>query len=262
MSFCPLEECQLYYEVSGKGQPLLLLHGLGGNTTVWSEQRQALEKHFRVIRVDLRGHGKSTLGQKEISMAQFTEDLVDLLLHLQIKKVHLLGHSLGGAIAYAFATMHPKMISSLIIVNSAPKIEPCSFWERFLFKSRIFIINTFGIKFLAKMLAHKLFPEDKSLQQRLVELSSSINEKAYITSLSALDGFDVTQELGNIEAPVLIVTSEFDYRIFLDQSFNCHLFNDLRLKVIRNSRHFVLWDSPTALNNIVLDFLTPQKRQV
>jgi 3-oxoadipate enol-lactonase len=108
---------KLYYEISGEGHPLVLLHAGIANLRMWDEQVEEFSKHYQVICYDARTFGKSTSEAVEFSNRQ---DLRDLLEHLNIDKAHLLGISRGGTIAMDFTLEHPQKVSSLIMVASRP----------------------------------------------------------------------------------------------------------------------------------------------
>jgi len=106
---------QLYYETLGEGHPLVLIHGGYMDRRMWDDQFHAFAEHYRVIRYDVRGFGKSELPPVPYADRQ---DLYDLLTFLGIDKTYLLGLSLGGVIAIDFTLEHPNMVDALILVGS------------------------------------------------------------------------------------------------------------------------------------------------
>src|SRR5215204_779282 len=107
----------LYYEVSGNGTPLVLIHGWSLNLRMWDTQVAALSRRFRVIRYDRRGFGKSS-GSEDITWD--AADLDALLNHLGATKVHVLGMSQGARVALQFARSYPDRVSSLILHSAPP----------------------------------------------------------------------------------------------------------------------------------------------
>ena len=106
---------QLYYETLGEGHPLVLIHGGYMDRRMWDDQFHALAGHYRVIRYDVRGFGKSELPPVPYADRQ---DLYDLLKYLGVEKTYLLGLSLGGVIAIDFTLEHPSMVDALVLVGS------------------------------------------------------------------------------------------------------------------------------------------------
>jgi len=105
----------LYYEVAGTGAPLVLIHGGAVDSRAFDDQFTEFAKHYRVVRYDLRGTGKS--GDRDQPFSN-TEDLSGLLQHLNISSTYLLGISRGGGIAFDFTLERPEMVKALILVSS------------------------------------------------------------------------------------------------------------------------------------------------
>ncbi len=114
MSYLPVAGGRLYYETAGEGTPLVLIHAGFLDSRMWDQQFQTFSKHNTVIRYDVRGYGKSSKPTDAYSDA---EDLLALLKHLKIEKACILGVSNGGRIALDFISIHPSMVSRLILVS-------------------------------------------------------------------------------------------------------------------------------------------------
>lgn len=110
---------KLFYRESGKGNPLIILHGLYGASDNWVSIVKELEQYFRVINVDQRNHGQSPHSE-EHSYALMANDLLELFDELKFEKANIIGHSMGGKVAMHFAYEHPERISSLVVVDIAP----------------------------------------------------------------------------------------------------------------------------------------------
>ena len=126
MAFFTHDGCQLHYEDYGHGTPLLLVHGLGSSTLDWESQIPVLSPLYRVIVIDLRGHGRSDKPDEHYSIAGFAEDVAALIEHLQLGTVHLVGISMGGMIGFQLGVDRPELLRSLTIVNSGPEVKPHS----------------------------------------------------------------------------------------------------------------------------------------
>lgn len=103
---------EIYYETAGQGQPLVLIHAGIADCRVWDEQFDAFAHHFRVIRYDLRGVGRSTMPAGPFS---HHDDLKGLLQTLDIERAHVAGISMGGSIAIDFALTYPEMVDRLVL---------------------------------------------------------------------------------------------------------------------------------------------------
>lgn len=108
-------DIQLYAREKGTGEPLILLHGNNEDGGYFVHQIHYFSKHYRVIAVDTRGHGKSPRGHAPFTIRQFAEDLRDFMDQRQIGKAHILGFSDGGNIAMIFALNYPERVHKLIL---------------------------------------------------------------------------------------------------------------------------------------------------
>ena len=114
----------IHYVDAGKGFPILLIHGLAGDHNGWTPQIGAWSRTHRVIAPDSRGAGRSTQVDEPISTLDMARDMLALLDHLGIDKAHVVGRSMGGAIAQHMALLAPQRVHSLTMCASFAKIDP------------------------------------------------------------------------------------------------------------------------------------------
>lgn len=125
--YAPVNNGRLWYEAAGTGHPLVLLHGGLVDSRLWDPQFPVFAQHYRTIRYDLRGHGRSSdAGPEPYS---HIDDLHTLLGVLEIPRAHILGLSMSGAIVVDFALAHPEMVTALLPVAAGlsgyePRVEP------------------------------------------------------------------------------------------------------------------------------------------
>ena len=113
----------LHYRVLGKGDPLVILHGLFGSSDNWQSQAKIFAEFYTVYLVDLRNHGHS-FWSEEHSYALMAKDLRDLTEELNLKNIILLGHSMGAKVAMTFAQQYPTILKKLILVDMGIKEYP------------------------------------------------------------------------------------------------------------------------------------------
>jgi len=114
---------ELHYQLSGAGQPLVILHGLFGSLDNWRGIAKQLSEDVQVITVDLRNHGRSPHSDRQ-DYALMVADLKQLLADLNLEKIDLIGHSIGGKVAMAFAHVYPETLNRLMVVDIAPRQYP------------------------------------------------------------------------------------------------------------------------------------------
>ena len=107
-----------YYEITGKGPTLLFLHGGLFSIDMYAQLRQALAKNHQVIAVDLHGHGRTALGNRDISLIDQGADMATLMKSLGFSQVDVIGHSMGGGVAFQFAVQNPGMVRRLVLVST------------------------------------------------------------------------------------------------------------------------------------------------
>ena len=118
MPHAPVNGIELYYEEHGTGTPLVLVHGFSGSGHVWEPMIPAFADRYRVIVVDLRGHGRSTGAPETIHHSNFAADLVAMLDHLGIDRAHFVGHSSGGMCLLFVGIEQPGRVRTLSLVNA------------------------------------------------------------------------------------------------------------------------------------------------
>ncbi|MFW9886436.1 MAG: alpha/beta fold hydrolase, partial [Candidatus Thorarchaeota archaeon] len=117
-------DISMFYKTKGEGNPVLLIHGLGGDHRGWDFQEEALASRFHLIMPDLRGHGQTTVIELGMMIPpdMVADDLNSLLKHLGLEKVHVVGISLGGLVAQTFVLRYPERVDKLVLIDTTPKI--------------------------------------------------------------------------------------------------------------------------------------------
>lgn len=108
----------IFYTVTGTGPALVLIHGFLESSTIWKELIPPLKKKYTILCMDLPGHGKSGNISEIHSMELMAEVLSELLAHLKITKSSIVGHSMGGYVALAFAERYSEVVDTLVLLNS------------------------------------------------------------------------------------------------------------------------------------------------
>lgn len=114
----------LRYVDEGRGTPVVLIHGLAGDYSAWLAQIEVLRQHYRVIAFDNRGAGQSTQIDEPITTTDLAHDTLGLMDHLQIDAAHVVGRSMGGAVAQQMALLAPQRVKSLVLCASFAKLDP------------------------------------------------------------------------------------------------------------------------------------------
>jgi pimeloyl-ACP methyl ester carboxylesterase len=255
---------RLYYEVTGSGQALILIHGFSTDCRQWKDQVEFFASHYKVICYDMRGFGKSAVPLPSVKYSH-AEDLKALLDYLDVRKAHILGHSFGGRVSIAFAILYPERTLSMI--GADPALEGYNsndpdFQEVFAWIDRVWTAGAkhgveaakkLRIQFSPLVLAIKNPDVAHPLIQMIEEYSGWhwINEDPY----QPLDPAAFNQ-LEKFLSPTLLIIGELNPSAF-------HLVADIMTRKISNCRreivsgvaHMLNMEDPQQFNSKLFAFL-------
>ncbi|MEH2337496.1 alpha/beta fold hydrolase [Nostoc sp.] len=251
----------LFYDIKGRGEPLLLIAGFLCDHAYWSLIMPSLVSQYQVIRLDNRGMGRSSAPESPYSLKQMASDVAGLLDHIAIDKVHLAGHSMGGQIAQELVLAHPEKVHSLMLLSSLAKGDE-------LFNS---IIETWGdlcgnvdLKLYEKVVLPWIFTDTfysiPGMIEGLIEFAirypfPPATHSLYDHSRAMLD-FDTTNRLQQIHCPTLVIVGKQD--ILTPLKFSQQLAQGIpkaELVVLNGGGHGFLIESPDAVVSTMLNFL-------
>ncbi|NNF17624.1 MAG: alpha/beta fold hydrolase [Gammaproteobacteria bacterium] len=245
------------YVDEGEGTPLVIVHGLGSSHRDWEDQVGLLARYFRVIAPSVRGFGDSEKPDGMYSVKTWSEDLIGLMDHLHIPEFHLMGFSMGGAISYQTAVDFQERLKSLIIINSQPSFELNEWYKQMMVLSRIGMARVAGMPRLARFVAKRLFPEEDQadLRRRMIERHQHNDQSSYINAVQALAGWSVADRINSLQLPVLILAADMDYTPLEDKLIYLYEMENVRLEIVKNSRHVSHIDQPQTVYALIRDFV-------
>lgn len=249
-----------YLDPAPEGKtPVLLLHGLGVTGESWSLQLPALcQAGFRPIAPDIPGFGKSKAFNQRWSIQEMAVRMAQLCFELHIKQLHLVGISMGGAIAQQMALDFPDLVHSLVLVNTFSRLWPKQISGWIYFGRRFFKFTFLGLHDQADLVASRLFPDpgQEYLRRLMVEQIMQADQKIYRKAMIALGRFNSTQRLDKITKPTLIISGNKDSTIPIsNQNVLAQRIPGARQIIIPGAGHAVIVDQPESFNSALLDFL-------
>jgi len=249
---------ELACDVTGRGEPLLFLHGLGSRGEDWAMQVPFFAARYRVITADMRGHGASSKPPGPYSVRMMAEDVVGLMDGLEIESAHVVGLSMGGMIAFQLAVDRPERVRSLVIVNSGPALVPRTPGEWLRVQQRLLLARLFGPARTGRFLSKRLFPkpEQEALRTQIVDRWALNDPAAYLAALRALVGWSVLDRVGQIRCPVLVISGDRDYTPADTKRAYAAGIPGARFVMINDSGHATPIDQANVFNRCVLEFLT------
>lgn len=264
MPYVSVDGHRLYYTSTGSGPPLLFVHGLGSSTRDWFEQVSHFEDRYRVLRVDLRGHGRSDRPEGPYHMAAFARDVAVLLRKLDAVPAHVVGLSMGGMVALQLSVSAPRLVRSLVVANSAADLRLQTWDDVWFYVSRRLAVQMLGMRRVGRLIANKLFvkPDQEELRREFVRRWAQNDKNAYLWSVDAIMGWSVADRLSTISTPTLVVSSENDYTPVSEKNRMVAAMPRAELAVIKDTRHALPVERPDAFNAAVDDFLRTVQEEV
>jgi 3-oxoadipate enol-lactonase len=249
----------LYYTLRGRsGPPVLLLHGLGSSSTDWPEQQAALQARYRVVAVDLPGHGRSALPGGPLTIERMAGDVGAVLTGLDAGPAHVVGLSLGACVGLRLALAMPASVRSLTLINPFARFQLAGPGDIVRLALRVVLLGTAPMSAMAAHVAGRLFPwpEQRALYEAAVASLAATPRRAYFAVMRALARFDARGQVAAIRHPTLIVAGDRDTSVPLAAKLAlADAIPNARLLVVPGSGHATPHDRPEIFNRAVLEFL-------
>jgi 3-oxoadipate enol-lactonase len=251
----------LYYEVHGEGEPLLLVMGLAADTMAWAMQVPALSARYRTIIFDNRDVGQSSMAAAPYEITDLAQDTLSLADALELESFHLVGASMGGAIAQEVALAAPDRVRTLTLAMTWPRggawaaklselwsarVEHMSREERvdelmLLTLSEDFFENADGVAWLRDVMLQNPHPQSAD---------------AFARQLDASSRHDTRERLGRLAMPTHVIGAEHDILVPVWKSRElAELIPGARLSVVDAGPHGANLERAEEFNRLVLDFL-------
>ncbi|HRO45480.1 alpha/beta hydrolase [Agriterribacter sp.] len=256
---------RIYYETEGNGPPVMFVHGFGEDGRVWHYQRAFLKSHFHLIIPDLPGSGKSDLlsvpAERTASMIEMYADSMKQVLDREnIKQCTLIGHSMGGYVALAFAQHYPERLNALGLVHSTAFADNED--KKATRRKGIAFIQRYGAQEFLKQSIPNLFGSAFTLQhpeqiETLMKDAGNFTAAALVQYYGAMiKRPDRTETLKKLTIPVLFIIGEEDKSVSLEDSLKqCYLPAKAFINILPDTAHMGMWERKDQANDTVMKFL-------
>jgi len=257
-----LNDISLYYEIYGKGKPLLLIAGLGSDNSSWAGVVKIFSKRFQAIVFDNRGAGRSSIIRKQHTIRRMADDAVRILDYLGIERAYIIGHSMGGYIAQEMAINYPDRVDRLVLESTAPvssKRNNILFEDIYNQLEREGYSEAWVKRWAFWLFSVEAFGRGKFIDTFIKQAAKypyPMSADSFKAQAEAIAKFDSRSQLSGIKAKTLIIEGEDDILIKPDEARALvkHIRGSV-IKLIRGLAHCIHMENPALFTKAVVDFL-------
>lgn len=247
-------------EISGIGPPIILLHGVGLNQSIWAEQVRALASDFQVITYDLLGHGRSAAARISAPLAEWVDQLNSVVRDLALEKFALVGFSFGGLIAQAYAAQYSRMIDKLVLMSTVYDRNEA---ERASVLSRLDIVKNEGShatipNALSRWFSPKFSKTHPEIMNRYEDLMRGNDATSFLSAYEcfALADRELLGALVAFDRPALVMTGELDTGSTPAMARKlAGMIPGAECSIIAGGRHMMPVEMPDEVNSVLCRFL-------
>jgi len=249
----------VHYEVMGRGEPIICLHGWLGSWRYWVATMEALSARYRVYAIDMWGFGDSDKLPERCTVPHFV-DLVDKFMEEEgLTKATLIGHSTGGTVALKLALDRPEKVRQLVVVGAVVQgssVSPIIGIINNPLTASAFVVGRVLGHLVIKIIAMWLSSSWQVWYREILDDALKVTRDSSYRSMQSLRGIDLSSRIGLLDIPVLAVCGEHDNIVDPKQV-------DLVKKRVRTAtvvkmkkcKHFPMLDKPDEFNKLVVNFL-------
>ena len=241
----------------GAGPAVVLIHGVGGDASNWDAIVPQLSQEFRVVRVDLRGHGRSSPITAPCRIEDFARDVTHLMDALDVRAARVVGFSLGGLVAQSLALEHAQRVEKLVLIGTAAGRSDA---ERARLQSRLAEMKSGGVARVAASSRDVWFTEafqqahPEKVEARVKQLLAT-DPASYMHAYAVFAATDLAERLHAIAVPTLIVTGENDVSGTAAMARRMHAsIRGSQLRILPGLRHSLLIETPQQIAALLTQF--------
>ena len=243
----------IHYDVQGEGdRTLVLVHGWSCDRSYWDVQAENLAADFRVVTVDLGGHGESRLGRDNWTMPAFGADVAAVVTKLELSDVILVGHSMGGPVCIEATLRMPTRITAIVGIDN---------FQTFVSNLTPEQVDGFVANFMpdfagaTSKFVHAMFPEgtDTALVGRISRDMASAPPEVAISAIGHTLGYNYVAAMGEMRSPIRTISSD---KYPTDVAFNQQIAESFEVRLIPGSGHFPQLENPDNFNRLLRETIS------
>jgi pimeloyl-ACP methyl ester carboxylesterase len=235
-NYITIDGAKQYYEVYGQGEPLVLIHGNGGNIEYMKPQIEYFAKKYKVIVMDCRGRGKSELGKDSLTYTQMTKDIVGILNYLHLDSTYVVGRSDGGILALLLAINHPQKVKKAVAFAANLTADTIGLYS----------FNYEEVKRERRQADDMISKKDTTRNWEVIQQRNRMME--FQPNITVTD-------LNRIKCPVLVMSTDRD---IIPEEHTLFIYRNIskaNLCILTGENHYVTKNNPDLFNSIVGKYL-------
>lgn len=259
MSTIKVKDIQLYYEIHGRGQPLVFISGFSGDHTAWIDVIEHYSDKYQVIVFDNRGIGQSDCPDYPYTTEMMADDVAGLVTELKLGPTHFITHSFGGCIGQTLAYKYSELVKSMVIADAPFKVptRALMYAETRLKMMQAKIPEEIILNFITMLCWSENYLQQLGMIEQLIQEGFfPITETGYKGQLHALQTFDATEWLHKIQVPCLIIGADDDAMIDVKQSqYIAATIPNAEYFCFKDVGHVPFVEQPEIFHKVVFDFI-------
>ncbi len=269
-----LKDGRIFYEIyGGRGRWIVLIHGAWASHEWWKEQIPVLSMRYRVLALDVRGHGRSSRLRRPSSVKKFSDDLHELLTYLNVKEAAFMGWSMGGLISLQYTVDHPDVVRALVLIASRAHrrrggYDPLKEYLGKLAETMAFSLSS-PFEFFTALDNREYYMKEfrREVEDMFTEKASEelidwamraiqVNSPEDIVNVFlSLKNFDLSDKLSKIKIPTLVIAGGRDRMVPLFLTEKLREIPSSEMVVFPDAGHYLLLEEPEKVNACLVSFL-------
>lgn len=243
------------YNANSKMETIVLIHDLGHNQDIWEPILSFIQQQYRVVVLDLRGHGNTDRGTELLSWDLLKEDLFQFIINLELGPVHLMGHGFGATLAVKFSLQHADLVNSLVLL-AVPAFLPRETIDSVI-QSRKQLTNNGNMLTLAESMVQGIskLPPDSSLFKKMVTAYMSVEPETYFKALELYREARTNEDFAALSHPTLALVGADDSIYLSSTALSSQLLMHSSVIVVPDATNTLHIDQPQFVSDKVNDFI-------
>lgn len=244
---------EISFDISGNGDTgLVFVHGWSCDKSYWQNQAELFSDNYKVVAIDLAGHGNSGMNRKDYTMELFGDDVAAVVNHLKINKVILIGHSMGGSVILEAAKKLGNKVVGIIGVDTYQ-----SFVDNWTSEQKDGFLKSFHDNFVltTKGFVRSMFPQnaDTLLVKKVADDMSSAPPEIAVSAMRNLFYYDPVPTLQNLNLPLISINCDM-YPVSIEE--NKKYVKDYEVKFMKGAGHFLMLERPDEFNGLLKESIS------